>query len=79
MVFTERETQDDQWNRIENSDRKPHTHNQLKFYKDIKGIQWKKMVFSTKGTRAIRYSQAKRKEKTNFKLCVTLYTNLTEN
>lgn len=37
------------------------------------------MVFSTKGTRAIRYSQAKKKEKTNFKLRVILYTKLTEN
>ena len=37
------------------------------------------MVFSTKGARAIRYSQAKKKEKTNFKPCITLYTKLTEN
>lgn len=69
----------DQCNRIENSERKPHKYNQLNFDKDVKGVQWKKMLFSTKGNRAIRYSQAKKKEKMNFKLCLTLCTKLTEN
>lgn len=76
MVFTERATQKDQRNRIENSERKPHKYNQLNFDKDVKGVQWKKIVFSTKGN---RYSQAKKKEKMNFKLCLTLCTKLTEN
>jgi hypothetical protein len=33
---------DDQWNRIEDPDMKPHNYNQLVFDKDAKNIQWRK-------------------------------------
>jgi hypothetical protein len=33
---------EDQWNRIEDSDMKPHNYNQLVFDKGAKNIQWRK-------------------------------------
>ena len=64
----------DQRNRKENPERKPHKYNQLIFDKDVKAIQWKKIVFSTNRARATRYPQTKKKK--NFKLHFTLYTKI---
>jgi hypothetical protein len=39
---------EDQWNRIENLDLKPHNYNQLIFDKGPKNVQWRKNASSTK-------------------------------
>ena len=44
-----RDRQVDQWNRIEDSEIKPHTYSHLIFDKDAKNIQWKKQASPING------------------------------
>jgi hypothetical protein len=70
-VLAQKQTED-QWNRIGDSDMKPHNHNQLIFDKGAKNIQWRKDSLFNKNCWENWLAVCK-----NLKLdsCISPYTN----